>query len=460
MSDIKVVHGDMLEVLPTLEENSIDSVVCDPPYHLTSIVKRFGSENSAPAKYGTDGAFARASKGFMGKQWDGGDIAFRPETWAEVYRVMKPGAHLIAFSGTRTYHKMACAIEDAGFEIRDQLGWLYGSGFPKSHDISKAIDKMAGVEREKVRTPMGPTGNKYARGLGDSRPWMEKAAELGFHEHDSNISVTDAAKQWDGWGTALKPAWEPIVLARKPLSEFNIAKNVLKHSTGAINVDESRIPTDELKSGDYCRKHVDSIYNEGTSGLTRSFTYDGTKGRWPANLVHDGSPEVLEEFARYGTSDSGHDTGKRGTGGICNKSRGIPCGPQHGDSGTPARYFASLGYSEEDDSFWNSEEARRFFYTAKAPADERMGVNHPTVKPIALMKWLCKLVTPPGGIVLDPFAGSGTTGIAAKICGFNAILIEMEAEHIEMIHTRLNYKGKKSSPKRVVVREEKSGGLW
>ena len=206
--------GDCLDVLARLEECSIDSCICDPPYHLTSIVKRFGAENAAPAKVGKTGAYARASAGFMGSKWDGGDIAFRPETWAAVCRVLKPGAYLLAFSGTRTYHRMACAIEDAGFEVRDMVSWLYGSGFPKSHDVSKAIDKDAG----------------HWRGRAGEVVIEEQVAKGKEYERtDKGEPITDAAREWAGWGTALKPALEPICMARKPLSEGTVAANVLEH---------------------------------------------------------------------------------------------------------------------------------------------------------------------------------------------------------------------------------------
>ena len=214
---IELHCGDCLAVLPTLAENSVDSCVTDPPYHLTSIVNRFGADNAAACKVGKTGAYARASAGFMGKKWDGGDIAFRVETWREVFRVLKPGAHLVAFSGTRTYHRMACAIEDAGFEIRDQIQWLYGSGFPKSHDVSKGIDRAAGADRDPDNYS-GPNGlnSVYGTNMGG-----------GVTLERGSPATAAAAAAWEGWGTALKPASEPIVLARKPLSESTVAANVL-----------------------------------------------------------------------------------------------------------------------------------------------------------------------------------------------------------------------------------------
>lgn len=422
---INVLYGDMLEILPTLEENSFDSCVTDPPYHLQSIVKRFGKKDSAPSQFGTDGVFQRSSKGFMGKEWDGGDIAFRPETWAEVYRVLKPGAFLVAFSGTRTYHRIACAIEDAGFDVRDQLAWVYGTGFPKSHDISKAIDKAAGAERETIRVDAKEVRNPKATGAGRdgtegaTRPWIEVALKNGFHEKPGNEPITDAARQWRGFGTSLKPAWEPIVLARKPLEEKTVAAQVLTTGTGALNIDACRIPTSDDLGEQPASRGPNRIL--GKLDYNASDTWrQHESGRWPANLCHDGSDEVLAEFAKYGERKSGN--GKpQFTKGIGGKGK-------------------VLGGSERSgamvNTFSDSGTAARFFYSAKANAKDRAGSKHPTVKPVSLMEWLCTLVTQPGGSILDPFAGSGTTGIACKNLGFNCTLIEREKEYIMDIYKR------------------------
>lgn len=383
---INVLYGDMLEILPTLEENSFDSCVTDPPYHLQSIVKRFKKVEPEHTKTGQDIAnrstpIARLARGFMGKEWDGGDIAFRPDTWAEVYRVLKPGAFLVAFSGTRTYHRIACAIEDAGFEIRDQLAWIYGTGFPKSHDISKAIDKIKGCEREII----GVAGRSAVGG--------GKIITTGMTggEYYETSPTSEDAKKWSGFGTSLKPAWEPIVFARKPIEEKTVASQVLATGTGALNIDACRV---DCPGSD--------------------------KGRWPANLCHDGSDEVLTEFAKYGERKSGN--GKpQFTKGIGGKGK-------------------VLGGSERSgamvNTFSDSGTAARFFYSAKANAKDRAGSKHPTVKPVSLMEWLCTLVTQPGGSILDPFAGSGTTGIACKNLGFNCTLIEREKEYIMDIYKR------------------------
>jgi len=345
--------GDCMAVLPTLEPDSVDSVVTDPPYHLTSIVKRFGAENAAPAKVGKTGAYARASAGFMGKQWDGGDIAFQPETWAAVLRVLKPGGHLVAFGAPKNAHRLTCAIEDAGFEIRDCLMWIFGSGFPKSLNV----------------------GN--------------------------------------GFGTALKPAYEPVILVRKPLSESTIAGNVLRWGTGALNIDATRIGT----GGDKGvwpiteRRHADVAYT------LQPIETDPTKGRWPANLIHDNSEEVLAGFPET-------------------EGRRAAVGPQHGPKSSVSTY-GDYGPREQFEPRGDSGSAARFFYTAKADADDRLGSKHPTVKPIDLMRWLVRLITPPGGTVLDPFAGTGTTAEAAYYEGFNAILIEREAEYQADIKRRM-----------------------
>ena len=374
---VRIITGDCRESMAAMDEASIDSCVTDPPYHLTSIVKRFGAGNAAPAKVGKTGAYARASKGFMGQTWDGGDVAFQPETWAAVLRVLKPGAHLVAFSGTRTYQRMACAIEDAGFEIRDQLAWCYGSGFPKSHN------------------------------------------------------------QPGGWGTALKPAWEPICLARKPL-QGTVAGNMATHGTGAINIDGCRVPTDEELTGGAgvipMRHHPEVPRGRtGEASAARRYHSDGAtnfaatpgprggdeKGRWPANIIHDGSEEVLAAFPDA--------PGQAGT--VTGNEPSSPFARVYGDMPNRAGSAVPRG---------DSGSAARFFYCAKATTEERgEGNNHPTVKPIDLMRWLCRLVTPTGGTVLDPFAGSGSTLIAADAEQFDAIGCELSPDYAAIAERRV-----------------------
>ena len=322
-------RGDSREVLRTLPDASVDSIVTDPPYEL----------------------------GFMGKGWDRTGVANDVTLWSEALRVLKPGGHLLAFSGTRTYHRMACAIEDAGFEIRDQIGWAYGSGFPKSKNLDGA---------------------------------------------------------WQGWGTALKPAWEPIVMARKPLVG-TVVENVLQHGTGAINVDGCRVGTEGTRR----------TANAGTGDRAQWRTgneagvHGSDSGRWPANLIHDGSDEVLAAFpqapgqlAKANTSD----TRRAGQNTYGVMTRGSNGQPPRGDTGSAAR----------------------FFYCAKASKSDRgEGNTHPTVKPTDLMRYLCRLVTPPGGVVLDPFLGSGSTGKAAVLEGFRFIGIEREAEYLAIAEARI-----------------------
>lgn len=420
--DLTLFHGDMRDVLRVLPDNFVDSVVTDPPYHLTSVVQRFGADDAAPARSnGPTGVYARASAGFMGKKWDGGDIAFQPDTWREIFRVLKPGGHLLAMGGTRTYHRLACAIEDAGFEIRDMALWMYGVGFPKSLDVSKQIDKMAGAEREKVRITnvsnlKNPPNLRGGAVKGDDRPWRVNAIERGYHEVDSDIPATPEAAQWQGWGSALKPAIEPTCLARKPLSEATVAANVLRWGTGALNIDGCRVGTNELKSGIYQRRHSESIYNSETSGFTKQFEYDGSKGRWPANIIHDGSEEVIEAFPQS-TGQQARVTGNE-------------------PSAKTDKVYGQFTTRTPAEPRNDSGSAARFFYSAKASKAERAGSKHPTVKPIALKAYFIRLITPPGGIVLDPFAGTGTTGAAALQEGKRCLLIEREDEYAADIQRR------------------------
>lgn len=395
----QILIGDCLVRMKELADNSVDSVVCDPPYHLIATGGGSGSVNKANRGQ-TASPYAQQT-GFMGMKWDGGDVAFRPETWAEVLRVLKPGGHLVAFSGTRTYHRMAVAIEDAGFEVRDMISWIYGSGFPKSHDISKAIDRDNGHWRGRAAEPTragASFGQEYGR-------------------TDKGEPITDEARKWSGYGTALKPATEPICLARKPLSEKSIAANVMRWGTGALNIDGCRIETaDDLNGGGYdpngtSRKDLADASSYAIAPIKAEFVQP--LGRWPANLCHDGSDEVLAGFP---DSEAGQPRADRGQGGIWSTGNGVPCGPQHGDSGSAAR----------------------FFYTAKTSSAERgEGNSHPTVKPIALMQWLCRLVTPKGGTVLDPFMGSGSTLIAADAEQFNAIGCELSPEYAAIAERRI-----------------------
>lgn len=361
----------------------VDAIVTDPPYEL----------------------------GFMNKGWDKSGIANDVELWKLCLEVLKPGGHLLAFGGSRTYHRMACAIEDAGFEIRDQIMWVYGSGFPKSLNVSKAIDKMAGAKREVIgKTTSGK--NFLSLSGQNERPYQKGKTRL-----DCLITTptTDDAKKWDGWGSQLKPAHEPIIVARKPLSEKNIASNVLKHGTGGINIDGCRVGTET--------RTYQSIKTLGVmhddNWVSRQFK-STVSGRFPANFIHDGSEEVEAEFAKYGESKSSDSVRKNVQDG---EFKSVAKGKE-----TP---HYTYGHSDKGT-------ASRFFYCAKASSAERgHHNNHPTVKPIKLMQYLCRLVTPLDGVILDPFMGSGSTGIAAKLEGFRFIGIEKEQEYMDIAIKRI-----------------------
>lgn len=417
---VSLYSGDCLEVMAGMEPNSMDSCATDPPYHLTSIVKRFGNasesddtKTSERVRNRVDGYARLTAGGFMGQTWDGGDIAFRLETWMAVYRVLKPGAHLVAFGGTRNYHRMACAIEDAGFEIRDSLMWLYGTGFPKSHDVSKGIDKQAGAVREILERREVAVGfDREGQGGGG---WS--AGEVVI-----SAPATDAAREWQGWGTALKPGFEPIVLARKPLAEKTVAANVLQWRTGAINIDGCRIAAAEGDSNarvySALRTAPGATQNATGERHLKDVEYQGVskEGRWPANVVHDGSAEVVELFPQ-GTK--GHEPRNVGT---------FRKNHIFGEDNAPRLYHP--GFEDEGS-------AARFFYSAKANKRDRAGSKHPTVKPVSLLQWLVRLITPPGGTVLDPFAGTGTTGEAAWRECFKAALIEAEPTYQDDIRRRM-----------------------
>lgn len=414
---IRIIAGDCRVALAEFDACSFDACVTDPPYHLTT--NKRGGSGAASDNPNSPAGRARIETGFMGKAWDGGDVAFQPETWAAVLRVLKPGAHLLCFGGTRTYHQLACAIEDAGFEIRDAIMWHYGSGFPKSHDVSKGIDRAAGAEREVVgRTnrKVGPQGTRCVAGLHGSSTFRENPDNPGNLE---TAPATDAARQWAGWGTALKPATEIICLARKPLIG-TVAANVLAHGCGGLNIDGCRVETEEARpwreaavplSGDGSQIYGD-FAKEGSRAVG-----DTTLGRWPANLIHDGSEEVLEAFPD-----------------APGQQRFV--GAEHGDRDS-VNCYGDYGPRTDTAPRGDIGSAARFFYTSKADATDRLQSKHPTVKPVDLIRYLCRLVTQPGGHVLDPFAGSGTTGMAAMAEGFNATLIEREAEYVADIRRRV-----------------------
>lgn len=386
---IEVMAGDNLELLRTLPDDSVSSIVCDPPYGLK----------------------------FMGRKWDYEVPGV--ETWAECLRVLKPGGYLVAFAGTRTQHRMAVNIEDAGFEIRDLLAWIYGSGYPKSMDIAKQFDKEDGNWR-------GRAGAAVVDNTCMNSP--------NYERNDKGEPISEEAKKWAGWGTALKPAMEPITLARKPL-EGKYSENIRAHGVGPIHIDACRVPVADGEEI-HARSSPSQSLGGTSPGWDRPWKSDpeavaarleradvaiekaNTLGRWPANIMHDGSPEVLDLFP---VTKSQRRTlkraGKHNTGiyGDFKGQENVEAG--HTDAGSAARLF------------WCSKASKK-----ERGADYN---NHPTVKPVEVMAYLCRLVTPPGGIILDPWGGSGTTGVAAFLEGFDCIVMEREQEFVEIIYKRL-----------------------
>jgi site-specific DNA-methyltransferase (adenine-specific) len=424
-------HGDCLDVLKTLADCSVDAIVTDPPYGLS----------------------------FMGKRWDY-DVPTEA-VWVECLRVLKPGGHLLAFAGTRTQHRMAVRIEDAGFEIRDMIAWVYGSGFPKSLDVSKAIDKAAGIDREDkfegaFDRKSGPTGNKKCETCGK---WLVSGSPCQC-PRPQDQPVTELARQWEGWGTALKPALEPITLARKPLIG-TVAANVLEHGTGGLNIDGCRVDYVTVENGNLAlNPHLRSCINGGNGGniiaheKDRRVVTPHASGRFPANFIHDGSEEVMALFPQ---TTSGQPAGVKA--GNNNNvfgqfAGGIPV-TGFGDSGSAARFFYCAKTSKKDrNEGCEALEAGVLARSCQAQAEAKRGNvveceegaynkarlaknNHPTVKPTDLMRYLCRLVTPPGGLILDPFMGSGSTGKAAMLEGFCFIGVEQEAEYLEIAQARI-----------------------
>ena len=425
MKNARILEGNCLDVMREMEDCSVDAIVTDPPYGLK----------------------------FMAKKWDH-DVP-RVEIWREALRVLKPGGHLLAFFGSRTYHRGVVNIEDAGFDIRDQIMWVYGSGFPKSSNVSKAIDRAVGATREVVgeyKSPentSGGNGRSFCHGPNRTAGGLPKIT----------APATPEAEKWDGWGTALKPAHEPIVMARKPF-KGPCFRNVLEHGTGAINIDDCRVLAGEQPAPTYA-PGWDSINQKNSEEGYRSDNYTqgnaqftpSTKGRWPANLIHDGSEEVIEQFPDT-KSGGGNKTRKQPTTGERFGVYGVPSDDiRNADQGSAARFFycakASRGEREKGldgiEAIGGHEavgrkEGSKGMDSPRAGAgrtSKEVRNKHPTVKPIKLMEYLVKLVTPPGGVVFDPFTGSGTTGIACALQGFEFIGAEMDPDYCKIARARI-----------------------
>ena len=420
---MKLINNDCIAAMKEMPDNSVDSIVTDPPYEL----------------------------GFMGKSWDASGIAFNIEVWQEALRVLKPGGHLIAFSGSRTYHRMAVAIEDAGFQIRDQIMWVYGSGFPKSLDVSKAIDKAAGAEREVVgyKESVGYSDGGIAVYKNRAQSEGSQVATGGMPE--ITAPATEAAKQWQGWGTALKPAHEPMVLARKPL-EGTVANNVMTWGVGGLNIDATRV----AYQGDYrSPARANGDVNSGGSFGAGVVPFDDAKaeqaGRFPANFIHDGSDEVLALFPEGKSVQSNRGNHQDIRGGKFNGSssqlEGTDSIRGFNDSGSAARFFYCAKASKRDrneglDDFPEVKGGSMQGVETREgkPTNQPTRANHhPTVKPTDLMRYLCRLITPPAVIVLDPFMGSGSTGKAAILEGFDFIGIDQSAEYVEIAKARIAF---------------------
>ena len=406
----KINHADILDWAKNYDGEPFDGILCDPPYEL----------------------------GFMGKSWDSTGIAFNVELWTELLRICKPGAHLLAFSGSRTYHRMACAIEDAGFEIRDMIEWVYGSGFPKSLNIGKAVDKIQGNEREVTgETRIGKTS------LGENSNW-DTSDNMKAIKETGKVNITKGTSDWEGYGTALKPAHEPCVLARKPI-DGTVANNCLEHGTGGLNIDGTRVGIEHVGWNGLTSDRTGSDWDN--SGFKNTGEPTLSTGRFPANLIHDGSDEVSEVFPQTKSNGKGKPTTRT--------------------SGSSTNFAMSLGNTT---GYVDSGSASRFFYTAKASKSERnaglegfeeqvaggmqgradgslagnivMNKNHhPTVKPLALTKYLANLIKPPkGGRLLVPFSGSGSEMIGALQAGWEYVEgVELTEEYIPIAEARIKY---------------------
>ena len=438
---ITLHEGDNRESLRRLIDQGVrvHSVVTDPPYGLVSIQKRFGKEGSAAARTDkNDGSFARLSGGFMGKAWDATGIERDPEFWRLIYDILLPGGYVFAFSGSRTGHWQACAMEMTGFVMHPMHGWVSHSGFPKAHNASKAIDKMLGVKGDFV-----PQGNSVKRMI----PGADQHATGSWEKNNGReyqpgqyVPGSPEAEQWEGWayGTqAQKPTLEPIYLGQKPFSEKTGAANLLKHGVGAVNIHGCRVPLaadDALQKGvTHAARKLDTADNEGSWGF-KAVDRQAGLGRHPANLILDGSPDVVAMFPKSKAATV------KGTNWLMDNHQST----EYTDEGSAARFYHQFPLTEEDyelaalAGIIGEDRGDCIVSNPKAGKADRAGSKHPTVKPIALMQYLIRHITPPGGVVLDPFAGSGTTAEAARREGFDCILMEAEPEYIDFLNRRFD----------------------
>lgn len=445
----KLHNGNCLDVLKEYPDNHFDSVVTDPPYLIS----------------------------FMGKKWDTED-ALTTEIFEEILRVLKPGGHLLSFGATRTFHRMVVMVEDAGFEIRDTISWVYGSGFPKSHNISLAIDKQSGFQPTVIGEKIGKTSENL-NGLSRKGDDSENSKGLGAYgigakqkntEIDVVAPTSNLAKEWEGWGTGLKPAMELITVARKPIKEKTIAENVVVHGTGAINIDECRVDGSPRTTSDI-QWSSNAIYGERNHDRGAR-SYLTTEGRWPANVIHDGSEEVMKLFptTKKSASVKGTEPSKVTNGIYGEFAERVPF-ESYGDEGSAARFFycpkASTSDREEGlEDFEPKHTAASEFrpnHMVKAENGESGSAYgrftkrkniHATVKPTDLMAYLCRLVTPKGGLVLDPFMGSGSTGKACMREGFKFVGIDMEQDYVDIAEARIKFELSKRENKTTLE------GLW
>ena len=422
MSEYKIINGNSLEVLDTLEENSIDAIITDPPYEL----------------------------GFMGKKWDATGIAYNVELWKKALRVLKPGGYLLAFGGSRTFHRIACAIEDGGFEIRDTIMWLYGSGFPKSMNIGLAIDKKNGVES--IDTGIA---SPNARPNCTKDNTLFESGTVG-----KNFNIKKATNEWEGWGTCLKPAFEPIIMARKPFSG-SLIDNVLEYGVGGLNIDACRVELQEDETVATNVSFADQKQSEG-SGTRRCITEQTEQGRFPANIMHDGSEEATKGMpdSKGASSQNNFSDGHIYRGQSLQESRTTLSGFRewYNDDGSAARYFycAKASKKDRDDGLDNFELKTKVFNGQSDKSSEEMkDVEqrfttecknfHPTVKPTELMQYLVRLVCPKGATILDIFNGSGSTGKAVAFenrernMDYSYIGIELDPEYCKISEARIDY---------------------